>query len=56
VINAENAARTLNVRVDGESRRWTAVMGRCAPESAAVGSYPVEVAALDFAVCRSLHD
>ncbi|MEM9300864.1 MAG: alpha-amylase family glycosyl hydrolase [Pseudomonadota bacterium] len=53
-INNDTAPRRFNARVDGRSTEWTTVLGTCADRSAATGSYPIEVGALDFVVCRSV--
>jgi glycosidase len=53
LFNTSNAIVTANVVVDSDSDRWSSVRGRCAPRSAAPGSYRVEVAPLDYVVCRT---
>ena len=41
------------VTVDHGSMRWEPVHGACAPAAAAPGSYRVEIAPLDYVVCRT---
>lgn len=55
-INNDTQARDFNARMDGRSNDWTSVMGGCASQSAATGSYPVSVGPLDFIVCRSVRE
>ena len=53
VFNTGTTPVAANVLVDADSTRWEALHGRCAPASAAPGSYRVEVAPLDYVVCRT---
>ncbi|MEO1187921.1 MAG: alpha-amylase family glycosyl hydrolase [Pseudomonadota bacterium] len=52
-INAEEEARDLNLAVDGRAKTFTALLGQCAVEARAPGSYSVSVPALDAVVCKS---
>jgi glycosidase len=53
LFNTGAAPVEAAVSVDGSSKRWTPVRGRCARAAAAPGSYRVEVPALDYVVCRA---
>jgi glycosidase len=53
VFNSSAAPLAAHIEVDAGSARWTALHGRCAPDSAAPGSYRVELAPFDYIVCKS---
>lgn len=53
VFNTSTAPISARVVVAPLSAQWTALHGACAPRSAATASYPVEVPALDFVVCKA---
>ena len=53
VFNTGTTPLTANVQVDYDSRRWTSVHGTCAADAAAPGSYRVEIAPLDYLICRA---
>jgi neopullulanase len=53
VFNTATTAATANVAVDSQSARWQALHGRCAPTAAAPGSYRLELAPLDYIVCKA---
>jgi glycosidase len=53
VFNTSTAPISANVQVDEGSLRWTPLHGRCAPEARAPGSYAVEIAPLDYIVCKA---
>jgi glycosidase len=53
VFNTGTSAATANIAVDGSSSRWQPLHGRCAPASSAPGSYAVEVAPLEYIVCKA---
>lgn len=42
-----------HVIVDIKSNRWTSVRGKCAAEATAPGSYNVQLAPLDYMICRA---
>ena len=52
-INAEEEARDLNVAVDGRALEFTSLLGACAENARAPGSYAIRVPALDVVVCKS---
>ncbi len=52
-INAEIEAKDLNIAVDGRAIDFTSLLGACAGNATAPGSYPVRVPALDVVVCKS---
>lgn len=51
--NTSNAPISANVTVDAGSTAWTALHGRCASRATAPGSVRVEIAPLDYIVCKS---
>ncbi|PSJ38093.1 alpha-amylase family glycosyl hydrolase [Allosphingosinicella deserti] len=53
VLNTATNAATANIPVDSSSRAWQPLHGRCAPAATAPGSYRVEIAPLDFIVCKA---
>ncbi|MFN3387796.1 MAG: alpha-amylase family glycosyl hydrolase [Allosphingosinicella sp.] len=53
VFNTGTAPLTVNVEVDHDSRRWTPVHGACAATATAPGSYRVEIAPLDYVICKA---
>ena len=53
VFNTGTTPLTAHVTVDAGSTRWQSLHGRCAPSSAAPGSYRIELAPLDYAVCKA---
>ena len=53
VFNTATTPVAANVAVDTRSGRWQGLHGRCAPASAAPGSYHVEIAPLDYIVCKA---
>jgi len=52
-INTSNKPIAAQVLVDATSMRWNALMGACAPASAAPGSYTITLPSLGFAVCAA---
>lgn len=44
---------SANVHVDHGSRAWRSLHGSCAPQSAAPGSYKVEIAPFDYIICKA---
>jgi glycosidase len=54
VFNTSNAPITANVQVEGGSANWQSVHGRCAPNAGAPGSYRVELAPLEYIVCKAV--
>nr|WP_156780851.1 alpha-amylase family glycosyl hydrolase [Hyphomonas sp. Mor2] len=52
-INAEAENQTINVAVDGRSEIFSALLGDCAVNATAPGSYAMSVPALDVLVCKS---
>ncbi|MEO0712801.1 MAG: alpha-amylase family glycosyl hydrolase [Pseudomonadota bacterium] len=53
VMNLRNEPRRVNIEVDARSKAFEALMGACAKAVSVTGSYAVEIAPLDVAVCRS---
>ncbi|WP_243455958.1 alpha-amylase family glycosyl hydrolase [Sphingosinicella sp. BN140058] len=53
VLNTSSASVAGNVPVDPATRAWQPLHGRCASAASAPGSYPVELAPLDFIVCKA---
>ena len=53
VFNTGTTPISTYVQVDTSSGAWQPLHGRCAPSSAAPGSYRVEVAPLDYVVCKA---
>jgi glycosidase len=53
VFNTSTSPISANVTVDSASMRWTGTHGTCAATAAAPGSYRVEVAPLDYIVCKA---
>jgi glycosidase len=53
VFNTGTTPLTANVQVDYDSRNWTSLHGACRPAASAPGSYKVEIAPLDFVVCKA---
>jgi glycosidase len=53
VFNTGTSPITTHVQVDTGSSAWQPLHGRCAPSAAAPGSYRVEVAPLDYIVCKA---
>lgn len=52
-LNTGTTPVTAQVAVESGSGRWLSVHGRCAPAASAPGSYRVEIAPLDYIVCRA---
>ena len=52
-INAEEEARDINVAVDGRAMTFSSLLGSCAVNANAPGSYSVSVPALDAVVCKA---
>lgn len=52
-INAEASEQKINVAVDGRSAVFSALLGACAVNATAPGSYAMRVPALDVVVCKS---
>jgi len=52
-INAETSEQKINVAVDGRSEVFSALLGACAVNATAPGSYAMTVPALDVVVCKS---
>ena len=53
VFNTSTKPISANVAVDAASLRWTGSHGTCAATAAAPGSYRVEIAPLDYIVCKA---
>jgi glycosidase len=53
IFNTSTSPATANIAVDGTSSRWQPLHGRCAPAASAPGSYRVELAPLDYLVCKA---
>jgi glycosidase len=53
VFNTGTTSISEHVQVDTSSSAWTSLHGNCAPSAAAPGSYRVEVAPLDYIVCKA---
>jgi glycosidase len=53
VFNTSTKPISANVTVDAGSVRWQGLHGSCAPTAAAPGSYRVEVAPLDYILCKA---
>ncbi|HEY9134048.1 MAG TPA: alpha-amylase family glycosyl hydrolase [Dyella sp.] len=53
VFNTSLAPVSGRVIVEPGSRQWTPLHGACQPDSAATGSYAVNVPALDFVICKA---
>jgi len=53
VFNTSTKPISANIAVESGSRRWTASHGACAATAAAPGSYRVEIAPLDYIVCKA---
>ena len=54
VFNTGTVPLVANVQVDVQSMEWHALHGACRPRAAAPGSYQVEVAPLDFILCKAV--
>lgn len=52
-FNAEDRAMTLRFPVDGRSRTWSSLAGRCNSASPAAGAYAITVPPAGFVVCKS---
>jgi glycosidase len=52
-LNAEDSAQDLNVVVDGRAEAFTSLVGDCAGEVSAPGSYRMQVPALGVLVCKT---
>ena len=52
-LNTGTTPVTAQVAVESGSSRWQSVHGRCAPAAGAPESYRVEIAPLDYVVCRA---
>jgi glycosidase len=52
-INAETSEQKINIAVDGRSGVFSALLGACAVNATAPGSYALTVPALDVVVCKS---
>ena len=53
VFNTSTKAISANVQVDAGSMRWQSLHGACVPAAAAPGSYRVEIAPLDYILCKA---
>ena len=53
VFNTGATPISTHIQVDTSSSAWQPLHGRCAPAAAARGSYRVEVAPLDYIVCKA---
>ncbi|TMJ11432.1 MAG: alpha-amylase [Alphaproteobacteria bacterium] len=53
VFNTSTAPVSAQVAVDAGSLSWQAVRGACAPTASAPGSYRIELAPLDYMICRT---
>ena len=54
VFNTSNAPITANVQVESASANWQSVLGRCVATAGAPGSYRVELAPLEYIVCKAV--
>ncbi|MEP6886101.1 MAG: alpha-amylase family glycosyl hydrolase [Gammaproteobacteria bacterium] len=52
-FNTSTRAINAQVEVDPHSQRFHGLHGTCAAQTAAPGSYPVHIAALDYIICAS---
>lgn len=52
-LNAEEKPVDLNVAVDGRGSAFTALVGECAPQASAPGSYNMQVPGLGVLVCKT---
>ncbi|MEM9573070.1 MAG: alpha-amylase family glycosyl hydrolase [Pseudomonadota bacterium] len=52
-INAETIEQKINVAIDGRAEVFSALLGACAVNATAPGSYALRVPALDVVVCKS---
>ena len=52
-INAETSEQKINIAVDGRSEVFSVLLGACAVNATAPGSYALRVPALDVVVCKS---
>jgi len=53
VFNSSTKPIVAQVQVDSGSLNWQPLHGRCAPQASAPGSYRVEVAPLDYILCKA---
>ena len=53
VFNTSMQALDAQVEVDPHAQRFRGLHGSCASTPSAPGSYPVQLAALDFLICAS---
>ena len=53
VFNSGTTPISANVQVNASSTRWRSLHGQCAARPAAPGSYRVEVAPLEYLVCKA---
>ncbi|WP_225421305.1 alpha-amylase family glycosyl hydrolase [Sphingomonas parva] len=54
VFNTGTSAIGANIAVDAGARSWQPLRGRCAPSGSAPGSYRVELAPLDYIICKAV--
>lgn len=52
-INAETTEQNINIAIDGRAEVFSALLGACAVNATAPGSYALSVPALDVVVCKS---
>jgi glycosidase len=52
IFNTGTQPITANVQVDAGSVEWQSLHGQCAPRASAPGSYRVQVAPLDYLLCK----
>jgi glycosidase len=53
VFNTGDTPLAANIPVESASGAWRALRGACAATAAAPGSYPIELAPLDYMICVS---
>jgi glycosidase len=53
IFNTGTTPIEAQVQVDAGSMQWQSLHGRCAPAATAPGSYRVELAPLDYLLCRA---
>jgi neopullulanase len=52
-FNTGTTPLTANLAVDSDTGSWQSLHGRCAPSASAPGSYRIELAPLDYVVCKA---
>ncbi|HTQ78305.1 MAG TPA: hypothetical protein VMI15_09810, partial [Burkholderiales bacterium] len=52
-FNTSTSAISAQVEVEAGSTHFVALHGKCAAQPSAPGSYPVEIAPLDYVVCAA---